>query len=69
MAECRLAPAAENDLETIWSYTALKWSVEQANRYTDIRQWPLMNWHSRRDWLRHVTTFGQVIVAKVLSGT
>lgn len=36
MAEYRLAPAAENDLEAIWSYTALKWSVEQANRYTDI---------------------------------
>ncbi|MFZ6872312.1 type II toxin-antitoxin system RelE/ParE family toxin [Undibacterium sp. Di27W] len=36
MAEYRLVPAAENDLESIWSYTALKWSVEQADRYTDI---------------------------------
>ncbi len=36
MAEYRLAPAAEHDLETIWLYTRKKWGVEQANRYSDI---------------------------------
>jgi toxin ParE1/3/4 len=29
----RLSPLAEYDLETIWTYTASKWSVEQADRY------------------------------------
>ena len=36
MAEYRLTPAAERDLESIWTYTVLKWGVAQANRYTDI---------------------------------
>ena len=36
MAEYRLTPAAECDLEAIWTYTVLKWGAEQANRYTDI---------------------------------
>lgn len=36
MAEYRLAPAAERDLETIWTYTFQRWGVGQANRYTDI---------------------------------
>ena len=36
MAEFRLSPAAESDLENIWRYTALRWSVEQANRYIDL---------------------------------
>jgi toxin ParE1/3/4 len=36
MAEYRLTPAAERDLATIWTYTCQQWSVEQANRYTDI---------------------------------
>ena len=36
MAEYRLTPAAERDLEAIWTYTVLKWGAEQANRYTDI---------------------------------
>ena len=36
MAEYRLTPAAEGDLEAIWSYTARQWSVDQANRYIDI---------------------------------
>lgn len=36
MAECRLAPAAERDLETIWRYTQQEWGLEQANRYIDI---------------------------------
>jgi len=36
MAEYRLTPAAESDLETIWTHTLERWGVEQANRYTDI---------------------------------
>jgi toxin ParE1/3/4 len=36
MAEYRLTPAAELDLENIWRYTQQKWSTEQADRYTMI---------------------------------
>jgi toxin ParE1/3/4 len=36
MAEYRLTPAAEHDLETIWTHTAKQWGVEQANHYIDI---------------------------------
>ena len=36
MAEYRLTPAAEGDLEGIWLYTAEQWGVNQANRYIDI---------------------------------
>ena len=36
MAEYRLSPAAERDLESIWKYTRSEWGVEQAERYTDL---------------------------------
>ena len=36
MAEYRLTPAAERDLESIWTYTARQWGVEQAERYIDF---------------------------------
>jgi toxin ParE1/3/4 len=36
VAEYRLIPAAERDLEAIWTYTVQRWGAEQANRYTDI---------------------------------
>lgn len=32
MAEYRLTPAAEDDLESIWTYSVRQWSVEQADR-------------------------------------
>ena len=35
MAEYRLTPAAERDLESVWSYTTRQWGVEQADRYID----------------------------------
>lgn len=35
MAEFRLTPAAEGDLEGIWDYTRKQWSEEQADRYLD----------------------------------
>ena len=33
--EYRLSPEAENDLESIWSYTSEEWGLQQANHYTD----------------------------------
>jgi toxin ParE1/3/4 len=36
MAEYRLPPAAERDLEGIWKYTRREWGLEQAERYTDL---------------------------------
>ena len=36
LASFRLTPAAGNDLEDIWTFTAREWSVAQADRYTDI---------------------------------
>ena len=36
MAEYRLTPAAERDLENIWLYTRRQWGTEQAERYTTI---------------------------------
>ena len=35
MAEYRLTPRAERDLEDIWRYTAEQWSVDQAEKYVD----------------------------------
>ena len=35
MAEYRLTPAAEGDLEAIWTYTLQQWGEEQADRYID----------------------------------
>lgn len=35
MAEYRLTPAAERDLEAIWIYTFQEWDAVQANRYID----------------------------------
>ena len=36
MPEFRLTPAAERDLESIFKYTASRWGVSQAIRYTDF---------------------------------
>lgn len=35
MAEYRLTPRAEQDIEDIWRYTAEQWSVDQAEKYVD----------------------------------
>ena len=35
MADFRLTPEAERDLELIWSYTAKQWSAKQADSYID----------------------------------
>ncbi|TYR30294.1 type II toxin-antitoxin system RelE/ParE family toxin [Mesorhizobium microcysteis] len=34
MRRYRLSPAARADLSSIWDYTADRWSVDQADRYT-----------------------------------
>jgi toxin ParE1/3/4 len=36
MAEYRLSPAAERDLEGIWKYTRREWGLGQAERYVDL---------------------------------
>lgn len=36
MAEYRLSPAAEHDLENIWLYTCRQWNLQQADRYIDM---------------------------------
>lgn len=36
MAEYRLTPAAQRDLESIWRFTADAWGIEQAERYIDL---------------------------------
>jgi toxin ParE1/3/4 len=33
VAKYRLTPAAERDLEDIWTYTAKRWSIDQAEKY------------------------------------
>lgn len=35
MDSFRLLPEAENDLESIWRYTAKNWGVDQAHAYLD----------------------------------
>jgi len=36
MVEYRLTPAAEQDLEIIWTHTLQQWGTGQADRYIDI---------------------------------
>ena len=36
MAEYRLSPRAQRDLEAIFDYTAARWGLPQAIRYTDL---------------------------------
>jgi toxin ParE1/3/4 len=36
MAEYRLAPKAQRDLEGVFDYTATQWGLAQALRYTDL---------------------------------
>jgi len=36
LAEYRLTPAAERDLESIWTFTVREWGVEQADRYIEF---------------------------------
>ncbi|MDQ8028674.1 MAG: type II toxin-antitoxin system RelE/ParE family toxin [Brevundimonas sp.] len=36
MAEYRLSPAAQRDLEAIFDYTVAEWGLQQAVRYIDL---------------------------------
>jgi toxin ParE1/3/4 len=36
MAEYRLSPAAQGDLDGIFDYTATEWGLKQAVRYTEL---------------------------------
>ena len=36
MAEYRLSPAAQRDLESVFDYTVAQWGLSQAMRYTDL---------------------------------
>ncbi|WP_370871082.1 type II toxin-antitoxin system RelE/ParE family toxin [Pseudomonas sp. FP198] len=56
MAEYRLAPAAERDLEKVWTYTVQHWGLGQANRYIDIISTAFRNWRKSRKQLQHVIT-------------
>jgi toxin ParE1/3/4 len=73
MADYRLAPAAERDLEQVWRLTAIEWGVDQANRYLDtlteafarLAEWPesasacdhIRPGYRRRHIARHVVYF------------
>lgn len=35
LTQYRLTPAAQDDLEEIWLYSAQTWPIDQADRYTD----------------------------------
>ena len=65
MAEYRLTPAAERDLEAIWNHTLRQWGAEQANRYTDILAAAFAELAQSLRQPRHVIKFGQTIVVEV----
>jgi plasmid stabilization system protein ParE len=69
MAEHRLTPAAEHDLEMIWKHTLQLWGAGQADRYTDRLTAALPNWHRLQGSHLHVTTSGLAIAAALLNGT
>lgn len=56
MAEYRLSPAAERDLEGIWTYTAQQWGAKQADQYIDILTTTFQTWQNTLKQLRLVTT-------------
>jgi ParE toxin of type II toxin-antitoxin system, parDE len=69
MAEYRLSPAAERDLEGIWSYTNREWGQAQADLYIDCSL-PYSNcWHNRRELPQLATIFVAATAAESLSGT
>lgn len=69
MAEYRLTPAAERDLESIWSYTIQQWGFEQANRYIDLLMAAFAELAESPNSAPTCEPSGQVTAAGVLSGT
>jgi plasmid stabilization system protein ParE len=68
MAEYRLSPAAERDLEAIWKYTRREWGPEQAERYTDLLTAAFRVLAKRRSPLRRVIIFDRAIAAAMSNG-
>ncbi len=82
MTRFRLSPAARRDLAQIWSYSADRWGIDQADRYTRQIEHDLnaaangsplvrpLGRHSRIKSGHHVCVFrkedGQIIVIRVL---
>lgn len=56
MAEYRLSPAAERELEGIWTYTAQQWGAKQADQYIDILTTTFSDLAKHPKKLRPVTT-------------
>ena len=57
MAEYRLSPAAERDLELIWTYTVRQWGIERRMIYFGITDYGIVIvrvLHERMDASRHL---------------
>jgi toxin ParE1/3/4 len=57
MAEFRLSPAAERDLEGIWKYTREAWGLKQAERYIDLLTTTFQALAASPCQRRHANTF------------
>jgi plasmid stabilization system protein ParE len=47
MAEYRLSPRAQRDLDGIFDYTVTQWGLPQALRYTDLIEAACARWPKR----------------------
>jgi hypothetical protein len=66
MAEYRLPPPPERDLEGIWKYTRREWGLEQAERCTDLLTAAFQVLPKRRSSLQRVIIFDRAIAAASL---
>ena len=69
MAEVRLTPAAERDLEGIWTYTRQEWGLEQADRYLDMLTATFQALAESPMSARLATTFARAIGAAASAAT
>ena len=69
MAEYRLPPAAERDLENIWIHTRRQWEMAQANRYIDNLIAVFADLAQSPRTAPPAITYGPAIVVAALSGT
>ncbi|MCX8016533.1 MAG: type II toxin-antitoxin system RelE/ParE family toxin [Rhodocyclaceae bacterium] len=68
MAEYRLTPAAERDLESIWTFTAGQWGLEQVHRHLDLLLDAMVKLAEAPTWRPAASTFGRATVAGASSG-
>jgi len=61
MAEYRLSPRAQRDLDGVFDYTVTHWGLPQAMRYTDLIEPPAPIWPKPRSRRRAVPTSDQAI--------